>query len=351
MADIRPLERSDLAEVTALLRKQMPGWALNEEVLEATVLEHPWSEEALPSLVAVGEDGAVIGFIGAQARRMRFDGEPIRGVCCTQLAVAADQRAGAVGALLLRRLLSGPQDVTWSDSATDVVVRLWQAFGGLTDHSRAADFMLVLRPWRWAGGVLRARLTGQTVGRRLVPVGAFPFQAVGGTLTRRPDVSAAAEVEGSEVTAAVVAEHLPALSKHLTVSVDWDEAELVHMLGQVDAVEGGLACRVVRRGDREIGWYAYLRRPGGVSRLLHLAAAKRAADDVLGELIEDATASGSAVLAGRAEPHLEWSLRRRHAALGFARQPIIRAVDPSLAAALGTSASLLTRLDGEVFAI
>lgn len=325
----------------------MPGWDLNEGILAATVLGHPWHDDELPSLVAVDAGGAVIGFIGVQARRMRYNDQPIRGVCCTQLTVTTGHRTEAVGVLLLRRVLSGPQEITWSDSSTDVVARLWQAFGGHTDHARAADFMLVLRPLRWVGGVLRTRISGREVGRRWLPVRAFP---IGSRFSQAPEEKQAPDVDGRETTAAEVAVHIGDISRHLTTHVDWDEAELDHMLRQVGAVDRGLSCRMVRRSGREIGWYAYIRRPGGVSRLLHLAAAKKAADDVLGELIADATSSGSAVLAGRAEPHLEWSLRRRRAALGFVRQPIIRASDPKLAASLGTGASLLTRLDGEVFA-
>ena len=347
MVEIRPLERSDMAAVTRLLRAEMPGWELREDVLAASVIDHPWNDPETPSLVAVGDDGSVVGFIGAQARRMRFGERAIRGVCCTQLTVAAEHRAGATGALLLRRMVSGPQEVTWSDSSTDVVLRLWEAFGGHLDHARAADFMLVLRPLQWVGRVIKAKLGGGEIGRRLVPVQALP---AGERFTSREPVTAAPGVEGAEATPAEVAAALPDLSRHLEVHVEWDEEELGHVLKQVGAIEEGVSCRMVRREGRVIGWYAYLRRPGEVSRVLHLAAAKRAADDVLADLIADATENGSAVLAGRAEPHLESALRRRHATLELVRQPTVRAADPALAAALGTGASLLTRLEGEVFA-
>jgi hypothetical protein len=85
--------------------------------------------------------------------------------------------------------------------------------------------------------------------------------------------------------------------------------------------------------------------------VLHLAAPERAVDGVLADLIDHASAAGSAVLTGRAEPHLEEPLRKRLAALGFAWQPVIRARDPELAAALSTGASLLTRRDGELSAL
>lgn len=353
MSTIRALERGDVPRVANLLRQHLSGWSLDENVLAAMTLQHPWHDGDLPSLVALGDGEDIVGFIGAQARRIQFRDRRIRGVCCTQLVVAPDRRAGAVGALLLRQLLAGPQEVTWSDSATDTVVRMWQAFGGHVDHARAADFMLVLRPLRWVRGVLAAVIGREGVGRRLVPVRALPVQAASRRITGlavRP-MPMPAEVRGVRASAAEIVGDLAATSHGLEARVDWDEGQLEHVLEQVARVEGDVDCRIVQRAGRPIGWYAYLPKPGGVSRVLHLAAAKRAADDVLAELIAHAAASGSAVIAGRAEPHLEAPLRRRHAALGFARQPVIRASDPELASSLATGESLLTRLDGEVFAV
>ena len=100
----------------------MEGWDLDERALVGLMLDHPWADEELPSLVAE-EGGEIVGFVGVQARRMRMDGRSIRGVCCTHAVVAPDRRGGAVGALLLSRVLKGPQDVTWADSATDTVAR------------------------------------------------------------------------------------------------------------------------------------------------------------------------------------------------------------------------------------
>ncbi len=85
--------------------------------------------------------------------------------------------------------------------------------------------------------------------------------------------------------------------------------------------------------------------------MLHLAALERHADAVLGELIAHARDQGSAVLSGRAEPHLEKALAQRLAVLAYRRQPTLLAKDPALAAAMATNQALLTRLEGEVFAV
>lgn len=158
-------------------------------------------------------------------------------------------------------------------------------------------------------------------------------------------------MRSENASAGTIAEHVPALNKQRRVWVDHDEEHLDHLFRLVETFRAPLIHRLVRRGERPIGWYAYLLRPGGASRVLHLAALEREADAVLGELVSHAREQGSAALTGRAEPHLQGALERRFAVLGYARQPTIKANDPELAAAMATSSSLLTRLEGEVFGI
>ena len=95
MGSIRALERADLPAVIALLRANLPGSPLDLEGL-AAALEDPWHDDEIPSLVAI-EDGEVVGFIRSQVRPMSFDGQPIRGVCLSDLVVSPEHRRGAPG--------------------------------------------------------------------------------------------------------------------------------------------------------------------------------------------------------------------------------------------------------------
>jgi hypothetical protein len=349
MTDIRPLQKTDLPTVAALLRAHLPGWRLSESVLGGIMLDHPWADEELPSLVAIDEDDEVIGFVGAHVRRMRLDGQPIRAVCATHVVVAPDSRAGAAGFHLLGRILRGPQDVSFSDSATDAVMSIWRTLGGYVDYARTCDWMLVLQRGRWLRGVMQAVARRQPVGRTLVPVGALPFQALGRRFLPGEHPETPSDVAGQPTTAATIVEHLPALTSRLRLVVEYDEEHLDHLFLQVESFWGPVVRRLVRRGERPIGWYAYVLRPGGASRVLHLAALPREAGAVLAELVDHAKAEGSAVLTGRGEPHLMEPLSRRFAVFGVARRPILHTNDPELAAVLATDSSLLTRLDGEVF--
>jgi hypothetical protein len=345
MTQIRALVEDDLSAVGALLDRLLPDWGGDPAFLGATVLAHPWADPELSSLVAVGESGALIGFIGAQARRIRFDGAELRGVCCSHLVVDPEHRGGAAGALLLGRLLSGPQAITWSDSANQTVARMWRTFGGQLDHARACDWMLVLRPLGWIGSWLDSAAHRRRIDREVIPVGAFPFH----TVARRDAQALEPGVTGEDVGSDQILEHLPALVSRTRLRVDYDEAHLEHLFALIRSRAGELVCRLVRRADRPIGWYAYLPRRSTASRVLHVCAPERQIDAVLGELVDHARNRDSRVLAGRLEPHLDGALRRRLAAVGLAREPVLHAKDPELRAVLSTGSALLTQLDSEWF--
>lgn len=353
MPAIRPLERSDLPQVNVLLQEYVPGWSDSghgAQFIAATLLDHPWADEELPSLVATGEDGEVTGFIGAQARRLSNGDRALRGICCSHLVVAPGHRGGAAGALLLRRLMSGGQDITWSDTANEAVVRMWLAFGGSLDATRTCEWMLVLRSARWFRDLAAARIRrGGPSRRQQAPVPALPFQAAGPRLAKGAFPELAPEVTGEVATAAAIVDALPAIDRRGRLRVAYDEAFLDSLLRLIETSTGALVRRIVYRDRQPIGWYAYVPGPDKVCRVLHLSAFDANGDDVLGELVRHARAEGGAVLAGRLEPHLTGPLRERLAILGFARQPVLHVRDPELRARLLTDSSLLTQLDGEWF--
>ncbi len=355
MAGIRPFTRTDLPAVAALMDARLPEWtrdgSLGSTFLAETLLDYPWADPDVPSLVATDREDEVVGFVGLQVRRLRFDDRQLLGVCCSHLVVADDPRAGVWGTLLLREAFAGPQDVTWTDSANDVVVRLWLAQGGFLDYTRCCDWMLVLKPLNWAGGVLAAKARRDRVARNLAPVGALPIQAAGPRLLGRWHPAPEPEVSSEEATAEEIVAALPTITRDFSLRVDYDAPHLEHLLGQVQATDSPVEHSLVRRAGAPIGWYAYLSPAGSVSRVLHLSAPEAETDAVVGELVDHARTTGSAVLTGRFEPHLYRPLRARLAVLGFARQPLITTRDPEIREVLSTPSSLFTQLDGEWFVI
>ena len=274
----------------------------------------------------------------------------LQAVCCSHLVVADDPRVGPAGALLLRRMLSGKQDLTWTDTATDGVARMWRTFGGHIDHTRSFDWMLVLRSVRWARELLTTRVRRRVPVRQLAPARAVPLHAVGPRFAPHSFPSLPADVRGEDTTAAAIAESFDDLTRDLRLYVDYDEASLDQLFALIESAVEPPVRRLVRRGEVAIGWYAYLSRPGGASRVLHVCGRDSEMEAVFGELVHDARERGGAVLTGRYEPHLRTSLSRRSAVLGFARCPLIHSRELEVSALLATGSSLLTDLDGEWFA-
>jgi hypothetical protein len=156
-----------------------------------------------------------------------------------------------------------------------------------------------------------------------------------------------ADVTSSDATVAEIVAAQPEVTRRLALYVPYDEPALAFTMDKLAAMGHRVVRRIVRRRDRPIGWYAYLERPGAVSRVIHLAAAAKDTDHVLAELIAQAREAGSAAVWGRYEPHIDTALRLRLAVLGLNSRPAMRARDPKVALALAGDGALLTRLDGE----
>lgn len=341
MASIRPLEREDLPAVAELIRSHI-GWRRDPAVLERSLIDHPWAASEPSTLVAVDDAGRVIGSIGAQERPLLFEGTKLRAVCVSHLVVEPQQRAGAAGALLVRTLLSGDQDLTFTDSGTEEVVRIWAAFGADVDHSRTGGWMVVTSPARWlarAGGTALRRGESR---RRFLPTAALPLHLAGRRLIPQAFPEPAPDVEGTDAAPGEIAEALPML-KNIRLRIDYDTDYLSWLFAHVASLGSPLSHRIVRRRGRPIGWYVYIRRE--TARLIHLAAAARQAEEVFANFAAHAQAHGALALAGRTEPNLDEPLRRRMAAIGLAQRPLVHARDPQLRAALGSSGALLTEMD------
>ncbi len=338
-AQIRPFAPGDLGAVAALLRAHLrpPPAPDLERFLAATLLEDPWADPDMPSLVA--EDaGAVVGFIARQPRRLELDGAPLAAACCSHLTVAPEHRAGALAARLARACLAGPQRLTYSDAASNLVVRLWRVLGGDVDGARACDWLLLLRPGRWAAALAR--------GRTLGPVAAAPLHALYRG-PRRGLLAPAPGVAGEPADGAALAAHLPALTAGLRLRPVADAAHLSHVLDTLSGTGRRAECRIVRRSGRPIGLWACTPRPGGVAQVLAFAAARQEGEAVLGDLARAAHGWGAVALAGRLEPHLREAVRPPVPALALMRLPVYHARDDAVRAALASTASLLPRLETE----
>jgi hypothetical protein len=350
MSGIRPVERDDLPRVVELYERAMrsgeppapPGLA---SYFERTLLDHPWADPEIPSLVYETDDGTVLGFIGSHVRRLRFDARPIRMGCAGQLVSDPAQRKLAIGAKLLRAYLSGAQDLTITDGGTEVVHEMWVRLGGHSLHPQSVVWTRLLRPAR-AAGARRLERRGlrrlQRAARPIFTLFDAPAQAV-----TRPE--AHPDVQTEELSAGELIERQDEVFGGARVRVEYDEPYVDWLFGEMAAVRtrGELVRRLIRRDGQVLGWYIAYLKSDGLSEVVELAAARGAHSVVVDSLFADAWEQGVAGLEGRLERPLYEPLSDRGCLLRYGTRALFHTRDAELAAAISLGESGLTRLDGE----
>jgi hypothetical protein len=352
-ARIRSLTHEDLPQVAALYelvarsgsRAAAPGLAAH---FRRTLLDHPWADPEIPSLVCEEPDGAISGFIGCHVRRLLFDGTPIRLACGGQLVTDPEARKRAVGFFLLREFLAGRQELAITDTAVAATRVMWTRIGGQLAPLQSIGWFRLLRPLPFAVDFARSRRRGAAGQGRGRDADAGEWISFGLGTRFRPAAAAAparAELEPREL-----AELLPELAATCRLRPDYDPVFLDWLFGEMRAVRtrGSLIARVVRTRERRVvGCYVYYLRRAGVSDVLQVVATPREVGRVVDDLFAHAKANGAALLRGRLEAPLVEALGSRRCFFRFNGAALVHARDPEIVRAIDAGEALLTRMEGE----
>jgi GNAT superfamily N-acetyltransferase len=360
MTPIRALDRSDLTAVARLHAEsagQRPGSRFEQllpRFLERTLFDHPWADAAIPSLV-YEEDGEIVGFLGSNVRRMRFDGNPIRMACTAHLVAHPGARSSGVGGLLLRAYLAGPQELTVTDGANVPVQQMWEALGGATVHLSCLAFVIPLRPATLGTHMLSSGRAA-VVQPPLRPLAALVDRPLTRALRKRGD---GGSTSTEPLSPDSVMKCLPDVARRLRLVPDYDLVYLRWLFSELDAVgreavfpdriaRGPLWAELVHDEGRPIGWYVCHLRHGGFCRVLQFAAAHDRAAAVLDRLERRAFEAGAAGIYGRLEPRLLAPLANRRCIIRTApARMLVHARDDAIVSAIHSGSALLTRMDAE----
>jgi hypothetical protein len=343
---IRPFRREDLPAVVALRRAMYRHSAHRspEELaayLTRVFLDPCRRDVDLPSLVHLDPAGDPDGFVGLIPRSFRFRQRALRVAVPTQLMVRPGSPVGTAQRLL-RTLLDGPQDLTFSDAANESARRLWLQVGGSVAAVPSLSWTLPLRRARFA----LTRFHGSPWGR-LAGVLARPACAL--LDLRDPPGLAAGRVESLDPV-----RHLPILRSILDawpLHPDYDPALLAWQSQELARrqLHGPLTARLVRdTGGTGIGWYVYFLNRGGVAEVVQLGARPGEVARVLNRLVHEAWRHGVVALSGRLEQGLMAPLGVR--GLSLERSGpwcLVAARDPAIRAAVLGGEAFLSRLEGE----
>jgi len=351
---LRPLRGEDLPDVVAL-RQQVFRFSERDSpdrlahYLEQIFFRHPWADEELTSLVYEDERGRVAGFLGIIPRPLRFQGEPVRAAVATQLMVAPERR-GLVGRRLMRTFLTGPQDLSLSDTANEVGRRLWESLGGSVSLIHSLAWTRTLRPCRHLaarfarGPVLRAGLFA-----------ARPLCAAADALAARLPGSFTQDVPPGAIEALdadTMAARLPQLAGSSALRPEYEDGSLTWLLAQAAEKRqfGELQGALVRDAAGEVaGWFLYYcHTGGGLGEVLQLAARRSTQALVLRHLWRDAWRRGLTAIAGRVEPAFVDELAAHGSRFGRdGPWMLIHSPRVELLQAITGGDAFLSRLEGE----
>jgi hypothetical protein len=351
MTTIRPLARTDLGQVASLYERVVRSGrddapAPLADYFGRLCFDQPWSDPEIPALVSEDRDGSIVGFLGSYPRRARVDGRAIRIACSGNLV--ADPGHPGVGALLTRAYLRGPQELTVTDGATDLMYRIWTGLKGQARVSASWGWYRMLRPLTTLGTVMGER---RSMPSAVLPV-ARGLDAVGRRLPRLGARFSAGEpgTIAEELTPAALLEQMAAASRRWRLHPDYDVEHLEWLFAELDGldVRGPLIRHLVRNDvGRVLGWYVYFRPPGGVAEVLQLAAPQGQIEAVFDHLVADAERAGALAVHGRLEPALAGVVRARRCTVRPTTWALVHTDNSALLGLLSSTDALLTRLEGE----
>ena len=360
MSGIRPLERADIGDVARLHADAQPSPAPGAverlaSFFERTLVDSPWADPEIPSLVATDGD-AIVGFLGSYVRHMELDERRIRLACSAHLLTAQAVRNQALGALLLRAYLGGAQDMTITDGATREVQVMWERFGGATAHLQGLVWIEPLRPVALGVHRLAQRVGSPALETALTPVAAAVDRPVRSMFRERHHGSYDVRSADAAAFAAAVGELAQGWRLRPVYDaayLEWLFAELRRLAAEAPVfpdrvTRGALDVGVVTVDGRTAGAFVCQTRRRGACRVLAAVCAEGDAPVLLAAIRSRAEAGRAAAVFGRVEPHLLPALWERRTLLRYGGgRMLVRSADAELQQAPALGLALLTRLDGE----
>ena len=356
LATIRIFTEDDVPGAAALFARVYPEhrWssrAACESYFREMLFDNPWRDPEVPSWVAEEEHGHISGFYAVMPRRMSLRERPVRVAVDCQFMVDPDKRHSLIALQMAKAVVSGPQDLTLADAASDWARRMWIALGGTAPLPYSLHWTRPLRPTRYALSLLERHAALP----RPLAFAARPVSALADALAARlrPNRFHEDKDDFNEeaLDAATMLADLPAVLDGSALRPMYDARSLAWLLDQTarKTFYGTLRARVVRDGKRQIaGWYLYYVRAGALSEVIQIAARRDAYDRVLRRLLVDAWRHGATALRGRVDPRFAKELSNQHCwcrwdgawTLAYSR-------DPAIMAAIHQGDAFLSRLEGE----
>ena len=360
MSEIRELQASDIPALSKIFLRvfRAPKAQVTETLsryLQHFYLEAPGQDMGLSSLVHIGDSGEMNGFIGVTGLPMVFEGRRLRAAICGSLMVEGRETDPMAGARLLKAFLAGPQDLSLSETASEVSESMWRKLRGKALPQHSLDWLRIIRPAGFFVELGRGRLGAA----RLL----HPFARQADNVLRRrmrpgdlrwSGVPAARNGQGNfkavEVDAAAFAELFTRLVASFRLRPDFTPEQLAYVLREIalPRVEGSAVfCRVETRTGALAGGFVYHGDAGRVARVLQILAVPGQEQQVVDCLIEHAADRGAVAVRGRTQPALLDAMLGKRIAFTHLASTVIHTKDPALMQAFQAGEGFFNGLAGE----
>ncbi|MEN5082934.1 hypothetical protein ABE438_10665 [Bosea sp. TWI1241] len=360
MSEVRPLAAADIPAVAALFQRVFrdpakPPPAELAAYLDRHYLTAPGCDPRVAPLVHVGAAGTVTGFIGVNALPMVFGERRLVAAICGSLMVDPRAEDAMAAPRLLKSFLAGPQDLSFSETASEVSAQMWTKLRGVALPDYSLDWGRLIRPASFLLDVAASRLGAA---RLLAPL-ARGVDRVARRRMQPGELRWSGVADGGELKGGLVVRPLDAagfaaliapLTQHFAIRPAWDAAQRDHVLAEAahkpEFGEPIFAAVETARGAA-VGAFLYHHRPGAIARVLQVLARPGQAEAVLDALIRDATERGAAGLRGRTQPALLAAMLGRRIAFTHVASSVVHARDPEILAAFREGAAFVNGLAGE----
>jgi hypothetical protein len=284
---------------TILRGLSRPAPSSLQQYLLELFFKSPSHDPELPSLVYVGSDEAVGGFLGVIPLRMSFRGKPIRAALGSSLMVEKAKDNPFAGAALLKAFLDGAQELSFTDTANPISVAIWKKRGGQLLPVESMQWWRVLRPAELALSLLGKRISLVKVARPIC----MAIDRVATPNRFQLKAKVAAHTIDVDLNGHFLIDYLRDFAARYSLQPIWDTDSVRWRLNHAVQYRhrGRLVCRAVYgKATFPLGCYLYYRRPHGVAHVLQLMTSPDAAGVVLDSLLEDAYQNCCVAVRGRA---------------------------------------------------
>ena len=360
MSLVRSLETADIPAVAGLFQRvfrdsDAPPPAALVTYLRRHYLEAPGCDPEIAPLVHVSGEGEISGFIGVNALPMSHEGRKLKAAICGSLMVERRGSDPMAGARLLKTFLAGPQDLSFSETASEVSAQMWARLRGVALPQYSLDWVRAIRP-----SAFMLALASERIGaaRLLSPLAGLVDRRLRRKMQENElrwsgvpeDWTVKGGVKVAEIDQPGFAALVEPLTRQFALRPDWSAEQLAHIVAEAARKpEQGEAvfASVLTPGGAPIGAFFYHLRPGGIARVLQILTAPGQAGPVIDCLIGHAARRGAAGLRGRTQPALLEAMLGRRIAFTHLASTVVHAREPALVDAFLAGRGFFNGLAGE----